>query len=613
MAISRIRAAISYEAPVASVTISESGTVGTGSVPFAAIQWINIVYSVTVDYLGLNPVLSEITVVVDTAALSLQKPLEEFQSAVDELQSFDVNKRLDESLPITEIVVYDYRKALADSVDATDDLFGEANIDDDQVMFLAKALQPDHIAVTENLEEINFGKGLTDEVPTTDVIGPFNVEKALEDTPSATEQHGFHLERSVSDTADAGDELNAQFITDDGQVSLVVKDIPTHNQFATDEINSVGFGKDLDETAQTSEEQDFDVGKLLTDSALTSEETVYQFSKARDDTASATEDAALLNEKPLTDSFTQSDDEVILFGKGVSDAPTAADELQPFVLGKGIEDTATTSGDPEYAMSKLLSDTASAAEQHLIVTSKPLSDQFNAQQEGPNIIEDYAAVGYFAEQYVGNGGPKRDIGKGVAEAAQTTDDVSVATAFARTFTDAVDATDDFDGEATAEDDQTAAVIKSRSDIAHATESLSFSGSFVRSDSIGASDVLSHLTGKTLQDSWTVSDAQTVSAGKGLTDTASTSESQTFNITKALADTANVTDDFDGAASIEDDQVMQFVTSRSEIATASESASLLAGKGLADSASTGDSGSLRMQGYCDDSYFAETYLGTSITF
>jgi hypothetical protein len=84
-------------------------------------------------------------------------------------------------------------------------------------------------------------------------------------------------------------------------------------------------------------------------------------------------------------------------------------------------------------------------------------------------------------------------------------------------------------------------------------------------------------------------------------------------TKALADTANVTDDFDGAASIEDDQVMQFVTSRSEIATASESASLLAGKGLADSASTGDSGSLRMQGYCDDSYFAETYLGTSITF
>ena len=176
------------------------------------------------------------------------------------------------------------------------------------------------------------------------------------------------------------------------------------------------------------------------------------------------------------------------------------------------------------------SDTASASESAAINLGLATKfDTARSQNEGPNIIEDYASVGYFAEQYAGNGGPKRDIGK------------------------------------------------------------------------------------TLQDVWTVSDAQTVSAGKDLTDTASTSESQTFNITKALADTANATDDFDGAASIEDDQVMQFVTNRSETATASESASLLAGKGLADSASTGDSGSLRMQGYCDDSYFAETYLGTSITF
>ena len=539
MAISRIRAAISYEAPVASVTISESGTVGLGSVPFAAIQWVNIVYSVEVDYRGLNPVLSEITVVADTSALLVSKPFRESQSAVDELQPFVINKGIEENLPTTELVVYDYRKTLADSVDATDDLFGEANIDDDQVMFLVKGSIPEHLSVSDT-DDILFGKNLEEQKSAIDSDPDFDVSKQVDDQADISEVVEVDYQKPISDQVDAGDEINGVVESDDGQTFFM----------------------------QTS----------------------------RSDSAS------------VSDLYAPD------FGKNPSDSLASTDEVDSLVVNKSVTDSPVIAEQHTSSLSKPASDTASASESAAINLGLATKfDTARSQNEGPNIIEDYASVGYFAEQYAGNGGPRRDIGKGVADAAQTTDEVSVATSFARTFADAVDATDDFDGEATAEDDQTAAVVKLRSDIAHATESLSFSGSFVRSDSFGASDVLSHLTGKTLQDSWTVSDAQTVSAGKGLTDTASTSESQTFNITKALADTANATDDFDGAASIEDDQVMQFVTNRSETATASESASLLAGKGLADSASTGDSGSLRMQGYCDDSYFAETYLGTSITF
>lgn len=38
-----------------------------------------------------------------------------------------------------------------------------------------------------------------------------------------------------------------------------------------------------------------------------------------------------------------------------------------------------------------------------------------------------------------------------------------------------------------------------------------------------------------------------------------------------------------------------------------------GKGFADTMVTSDGGSLRMQDYCEFSYFAEDYVGSSLTF
>lgn len=539
MAISRIRAAVSYSSPIAAVTVSESGAIGLGTVPLSAVQWINIVYSVEVDYRGLNPVLSEIAIVVtDEVAKGFSTRVTEAQLATDELQPFVLEKALREDKTLTELVVYDFRKELSDLVDATDDLLGEANIDDDQVMFFVKGAIQDH-ASTSEFDILNFGKNLEESKNAVDSDPLFNIDKPLVDEPTVSEAVGVDYQKPLSDSADAGDELNGVVESDDGQTFFL----------------------------QTSR----------------------------------------------SDSFTATDSAVPEFGKAATESLSAADELQPFTLGKAISDTPSTEEQRTYFVAKPLSDSYSVDESLASNFATSKSDTAQAQNEGPNIIEDYVTVGYFAEQYAGNGGPKRDVGKGIADAAETSDEIAVAMQFNRSLTDSVDATDDFDGVATSEDDQTMSMAKARTDLAHPTDSLAFAGSFVRSDTFGASDVLTHLVGRSLQDSWTVSDQHSTGFGKGLTDSASTSESQVFNINKALADTADATDDFDGAATAEDDQTMQFVTNRSETATASESASLLAGKGLADSASTGDSGSLRMQGYCDDSYFAGTYLGISITF
>lgn len=384
MELSRIRATVTVAAPVASVTVSASGVVGstvgvtkatvTNVIPIADISWITIVYEASVDYIGLNPVISEIAVVVtDDVAKGLLKSFTEAQSATDELQPFVINKALREDKTLTELVVYDFRKEVSDLVDATDDLLGEANVDDDQVMFFVKGATQDYVST--------------------------------------------------------------------------------------------------------------------------------------------------------------SDSDLLEFGKGINDSTGAADSDPIFIVNKGLLDQSSASDSLGFNY------------------QKPLSDN-------------------------------EDI-------ANTSDEIALSMHFNRSLTDSADATDDFDGVATSEDDQTMSIAKARTEL------------------VSPTDLFSFLFGSTLQDSWTVSDQHITVFGKGLTDSASTSELQVFNINKVLADVVSTSETFDESIISE--------TVNSENTTVSESSSLLTEKGLADSASTGDSGSLRMQGYCDDSYFAEIYLGISLTF
>lgn len=163
---------------------------------------------------------------------------------------------------------------------------------------------------------------------------------------------------------------------------------------------------------------------------------------------------------------------------------------------------------------------------------------------------------------------------------------------------------------------------------------------------------------------------TLAFGKGLSDAPVASDAiDSFGLTKALTDTVTFTDDIDGAASILDDQEMQFRKIKSNIASAAETftrqvgynrlfsdnsiasethyvvtgkhlsdipvatetlaksltrqrsdsalfgdASVVtSGKVLLNLASSTDAGSLRSQGYTDFTYFAEDFVGASTTF
>jgi len=126
----------------------------------------------------------------------------------------------------------------------------------------------------------------------------------------------------------------------------------------------------------------------------------------------------------------------------------------------------------------------------------------------------------------------------------------------------------------------------------------------------------------------------IGLGKGLNETPALTDAITARaLTKALANSVDATDDVDGAASILDDQEMQFVKNTTNIATITEVIAIATtfnrafadsfgvtdgdvldfGKRPSDTTSMTDAGSLRSQGYCDFTYFQEAYVGASRTF
>ena len=126
----------------------------------------------------------------------------------------------------------------------------------------------------------------------------------------------------------------------------------------------------------------------------------------------------------------------------------------------------------------------------------------------------------------------------------------------------------------------------------------------------------------------------IGLGKGLNETPALTDAITARaLTKALANSVDATDDVDGAASILDDQEMQFVKNTTNVATITEVIAIATtfnrafadsfgvtdgdvldfGKRPSDTTSMTDAGSLRSQGYCDFTYFQEAYVGASRTF
>ena len=132
-----------------------------------------------------------------------------------------------------------------------------------------------------------------------------------------------------------------------------------------------------------------------------------------------------------------------------------------------------------------------------------------------------------------------------------------------------------------------------------SDSVSFTEAFVA--------ILTYV--RSFSDSVSLSDQTTVSFSKSLADSAALTDALQYTFSKFLSDGVAINDSF--AAT--DGLLYTFAKYTSNVVFAQDAAVLYPSKVISDMISVQDAGSLRSQGYCDFSYFAEDYVGASRTF
>jgi hypothetical protein len=109
--------------------------------------------------------------------------------------------------------------------------------------------------------------------------------------------------------------------------------------------------------------------------------------------------------------------------------------------------------------------------------------------------------------------------------------------------------------------------------------------------------------KSFADTSTVAESSVLRFSAAKADTVTTADAKTVDFSKVVADLANLAD-----AAVRD-----FSKAASDTASLTDAVALVSRLGIIDQPTASDSGSLRMQDYCDFTYFAEDYVGESRVF
>ena len=293
-------------------------------------------------------------------------------------------------------------------------------------------------------------------------------------------------------------------------------------------------------------------------------------------------DGALLHFfKTLTDNPTLADNAVTAFNKVLAENPSVS-EAQVFDFYKSLTDTAVATDayvpnfgkaltEPPvavdiytYAFNKVTADGAVATESDFKAVAKVLA-------ENPTLA-DTNVLSFF---------------KNISENPNFTDAINTL-AITKLLADTVGATDDLDAAASILDDQEMQFTKITTNATTVADSFARVVAFLRSfsETPGLTDVNTLGIGKTVSENPAFSDTNYVNFGKLLADTPSIGDVFALQLTLSpFTETPGVTD----------------------------SADVVPNKVFTELPSLTDAGSLRSQGYCDFTFFAEDFVGASRNF
>ena len=283
--------------------------------------------------------------------------------------------------------------------------------------------------------------------------------------------------------------------------------------------------------------------------------------------------------KRLFDILAKADISVIALKKVNSDSANTLD-LKKSSLIKPVADPANTSESRLLAIGKSSTDYSTTIERAYVFNSKKLNDSSTsselAKKQCSKVSIDTTTT---SESSV------RLFNKLLSDAAQTSELVS----FIRNTKEPLD-----DASSTLE-------------LLSLGVSKSFSELFSKSDT-----AISNYAKKSV-DAASTNEFHTTSTTKPFTDASITAEQKTFLISKTFTELVHPADLYTHLALLDDDPSLAYGKISAESVLKSDFSVIISGKQLTDSVSKIDNGFLVITGYCDISYFASDYVGSSQSF
>jgi hypothetical protein len=510
----------------------------------------------------------------------------------EELLKVAYKKAANELVTSSDVLsrVVAFNRSFQDIVDATDDFYGAANVDDDQIA--------------------KVGKTLVDWVASSEIRSVvLSIVKA--DSVASTEQKAVRLTKPFFDTGTAGEQarLNPQKVLSDATTNteLVVRrpgkglvDTST-----TSDTKSANTGKKLLDTGTAQDQFKYTGTKILSDQSVTSdafsrtwqalrtytdsttntELTFFRVSPKFLDTATSIEQARLNTGKTLSDNYTTSDyfTRTVDYKRSFSDLVDSTDDFygaanidddQVVNVGKTNIDWVTYTEQLSFFGSKTLSDTFTKTDVIANTPKKVLSDQFTKTDVA------YSRTGKTTQDTTSTQDvPAKNSGKTLADTGTSSDLFARTVNYNRTYTD----------QATNTDTQYLAPAKVLADTSVSSDVLSRIVSFNRTytDTVNRSEVTSFASKPTKLDTVSTSNPIALSVARPLTDAFTRTDTVRNTPQKVAIDSVLSSD------------VISFYKYTNRY--------------FADIATTNDGGVINNQSYFAGTYIEPGYVGTNTYF
>ncbi len=604
---------------------------------------------------GYSKVTYDISSLADVSSLVFSKTLFDQVVQADEVTKLTYQKVQPDQVFSADAFsrIVDYKRLFSDWIDATDDFLGEANIDDDQIATIGK-----NLVDYSTLGDLQFADTSIVKLDVTGLldIAAISLAKPFADSVNNADQSSYFVSKVLSDTS----------ILSDINVKLVSKGLVDVS--STQEERILAASKVLADTSNSSDEPSLTTSKTLSDqftkydvvttvwNALrtftelqtTSELTTFDTSSTKLDVATTSEAISKLGTKLLTTEFTQTDlfSRTVSYVRSFDDQIDATDDFlgsanidddQIVTIGKNVVDYSITSELTRFDGTKLLIDSTALLNPINLNTSKILSDSFIGSDVtvlGPvKVVVDTTSTAEVVTSYFEKitidllmvaDPASLTVSKPFSDTTgNTTDEFTRVIDYSRVFTELVDATDDFLGEATIDDDQIVSFGKNVVDYLVLVDSPQFDFSSTRSDQYVVTDAAAKSSEKVLTTNFGNSDTANFYTNKQLVDMVSYTEVIATSASKSLSDTANSSDTASTAA---EKQVLDvFASTETSYRNAGKVASETLYTAdvltflkyinplLYETATAVDSGFINNQSYFAGTYVEPGYVGTNTYF